>query len=41
VSEKDFFFLLEKHLPLFEEKLTEVLLILKDEFFSYATYKQI
>lgn len=41
VPEKDFFFLQEKHLPLFEEELTEVLLIPKDEFFNHATYKQI
>lgn len=38
---KDFFFLQEEHLPLFEEESAQVLPIPKDEFFNHASYRQI
>lgn len=41
VPPKDFFFLQEEHLPLFEEESAQVLLIPKDEFFNHASYRQI
>lgn len=41
VPEKDFFFVMEKHLSLFEKELAEVLLIPKEEFFNHASYREI
>lgn len=41
VPAKDFFFVMEEHLPLFEKELTEVLLVPKEEFFNHASYRQI
>lgn len=41
VPSKDFFFVQEKHLLLFEKELAHVLLIPKEEFFNHASYRQI